>query len=77
MGSLAFAALVAGGTFLAGVTLDVGINTAQNWYDTIYQDAFWSSRKADSPALRDLAREEAEIARLLDQPGFVVVIAKP
>jgi hypothetical protein len=70
MGSLALAALIASGTFLAGFSLDIGINAAQNWYDVVYQDAFWSSRSRDSPALRELALEEAEIARLLDSPDF-------
>ena len=76
MGSLAFAALVATGTFVAGLTYDLGVNATQNWYDTVYQDAFWSSRLTDSPALRDLAKEEAEIARLLDQSTFIIAGTK-
>ena len=39
--------------------LDIGVNTLQNWYDTVYADAFWSSRPTDSPALQALAKEEA------------------
>jgi hypothetical protein len=71
MGPIAFAALIIGSSFVASLTFDIGVNSLQNWYDTIYQDAFWSYRVTDSPALRDLAREEAEIDRLLreDETG--------
>jgi len=65
MGSIVLAAIVVGATFVAGLTFDIGVNSLQNWYDTVYQDAFWSYRVTDSPALRDLALEEAEIDRLL------------
>jgi hypothetical protein len=76
MGSLVFAALIASSTLVAGLTFDMGVNAAQNWYDTVYQDAFWSSRMTDTPALRELAKEEAEIARLLDQSTFIIAGAK-
>ena len=42
MGPLSMAALIVGGTFIAGLTFDMSINALQNWYDTVYQDAFWS-----------------------------------
>lgn len=70
MGSLSMAALVAGGAFLASVTFDVGVNALQNWYDVVYADAFWSSRVTDSPSLRALAKEEADIDQLLVSPEF-------
>jgi hypothetical protein len=69
MGTLALAAVVIGTSFVASLTFDIGINSLQNWYDTMYQDAFWSYRVTDSPALQDLAREEAEIDRLMREPG--------
>jgi hypothetical protein len=55
------AAIIAG-----NVVFDIGINTLQNWYDTVYEDSFWTHRVKDSPALRELAREEAEIERLMN-----------
>jgi hypothetical protein len=70
MGSLSIASLIAISAFVGTVTVDVTINALQNWYDTVYADAFWSSRASDTPALRDLAKEEAEINRLLSQSGF-------
>ena len=69
MGPIALAAIVIGTSFIASLTFDIGVNSLQNWYDTVYQDAFWSYRVTDSPALRDLAREEAEIDRLLREDG--------
>ncbi len=72
MGTLGFTALVITGTFLAGLTFDMGINAMQNWYDVVYQDAFWSQHPAaDTPAMRDLAREEHEIDRLMRAEDFV------
>jgi hypothetical protein len=77
MGPIALAALVIGSSFLASLTFDIGVNSVQNWYDTIYQDAFWSYRVTDSPALRDLAREEAEIDRLLREDETGAASAAP
>jgi hypothetical protein len=71
MGPFSLAMVVIGGTFLAGLTFDIGINAMQNWYDVIYADAFWSSRVTDTPALRDVAREELEIDRLMQGQDFV------
>ena len=71
MGAVAFAALLIGASIAANLSVDVGVNTLQNWYDTVYADAYWSHRVSDTPALRALAREEAEIDRLLreDETG--------
>lgn len=72
MGSLGMAALIVGGTFVAGLTFDMGINAMQNWYDTVYLDAFWSHHPSkDDPALRDLANEERNIDRLMRAQDFV------
>jgi hypothetical protein len=71
MGPFSLAMVVIGGTFLAGLTFDIGINAMQNWYDVIYADAFWSNRVTDTPALRDVAREELEIDRLMQGQDFV------
>jgi hypothetical protein len=68
---VSIAAAIVGATIVANLALDVGINTLQNWYDTVYVDAFWSKRVKDSPALRALAVEEAEIKQMIgeDLPG--------
>ena len=72
MGSLTTAALIVGGTFLAGLTFDMGINAMQNWYDTVYLDAFWSHHPSkDDPAMRKLAIEEHNIDRLMRAQDFV------
>ena len=65
MSTLGMVVLFAGGIFIAGLTLDVAVNAAQDWYGTVYGDAMWSARVEDTPAMRDLAVEEAEIDRLL------------
>ena len=65
MGTLSVASMIALGSFLATLTFDVALNTAQNWYDTVYADAFWSNRITDTPALRQLAQEELTINRML------------
>ena len=67
MGAVAFAALLIGASIAANLSVDVGINTLQNWYDTVYADAYWSHRAKDTPALRALALEEAQIDRLLKE----------
>ncbi|CAO3403234.1 hypothetical protein GBZ48_18845 [Azospirillum melinis] len=63
--------LVVTASLLGGVAMDVGMNTLQNWYDTFYQDAFWSSRKVSPELEAQLAREEAEIDRLIRASDFV------
>lgn len=63
--------LVVTASLLGGVVMDVGMNTLQNWYDTFYQDAFWSSRKVSPELEAQLAREEAEIDRLIKASDFV------
>jgi hypothetical protein len=71
MGSLILALVVAGGTFAAGLTFDVGVNALQNWYDVIYSDAFWTYRVTDSAALRQVTQEEVEIDHLMRGQDFV------
>jgi hypothetical protein len=67
---VSLAAAIVGATIAANLAFDVGINTLQNWYDTVYEDAFWSKRVKDSPALRALAVEEAEIDRLMNEKSL-------
>jgi hypothetical protein len=69
---MALAAMILAASTLANLTLEVGVNTLQNWSDAIYQDAFWERRDIAAPELDRLAREEAEIARLLVGPSFAV-----
>jgi hypothetical protein len=64
---VSIAAAIVGATIVANLAFDVGVNAVQNWYDTVYVDAFWSKRVKDSPALRALAVEEAEINRLMSE----------
>lgn len=71
MGPFSMAMVIIGGTFIAGLTFDVGINAMQNWYEVIYADAFWSHRVTDSPALRQVAHEELEIDLLMRGEEFV------
>lgn len=70
MSSLTLIILVTGGMVVAGITFDIAVNTAQEWYPTVYGDAAWSYRVKDSPALRDLAREEAGIDRILQSENL-------
>ena len=71
MGPFSLTAAIVAGTFLAGVTFDMGVNALQNWYDVVYQDAFWAQHPVDTPAMRELAREEREIDRLMRAQDFV------
>ena len=71
MGPLSLTAAIIAGTFIAGLTFDMGINAMQNWYDVVYQDAFWAHHPTDSAAMRDLAREERDIDRLMRTQDFV------
>ncbi len=71
MGPLSLTVVIVGGTFLGGLAFDVGLNAVQNWYDVMYSDAFWSHRVKDSPALRQVSREELEIDRLMRGQDFV------
>jgi len=77
MGPFTLAMLIVGGTFVGGLTFDVGINAMQNWYDVMYADAFWSHRVTESPALRQVAREELEIDRLMQGQDFVAEHRRP
>jgi hypothetical protein len=73
MGPLSLAVLFVAGTFVAGLTFDMGINALQNWYDVVYQDAFWGHHPAaSSPAMQALAKEEHEIDRLMRAQDFVI-----
>ena len=71
MGPLSLTAAIIVGTFVAGLTFDMGINAMQNWYDVVYQDAFWAHHPVDTAAMRDLKREESDIDRLMQAPDFV------
>ncbi|HEX3497727.1 MAG TPA: hypothetical protein VHT04_00235 [Stellaceae bacterium] len=73
---VSLAAAIIGATIVANLAFDVGINSLQNWYDTVYTDAFWSGRVKDSPALRALAAEEAEINRVMSDDSTTVPKAK-
>jgi hypothetical protein len=64
---VSIAAAIVGATIVANLAFDVGVNAVQNWYDTVYADAFWSKRVKDSPALRALAVEEAEIKQIMGE----------
>ncbi len=72
MGPMAVAAAVVVASSLVNLTVEFGLNTLQNWSDVVYHDAFWSTGKIASPELDRVAREEAEIARLMAKPGFDV-----
>jgi hypothetical protein len=61
-----FPLAVAAAVIAGNLAFDMSINALQNWYDTVYEDSFWSHRVKDSPALRALALEEAEINRLMN-----------
>jgi hypothetical protein len=73
---LSLAAAIVAATVTANLAFDVGVNALQNWYDTVYEDAFWSKRAQDSPALRALAVEEAEINRLMSDDSTAEPKAK-
>lgn len=57
---------------MASLTFDMGLNVAQDWYATFYNDAAWTSRAraGDTPVNRELVREEAEVDRLLASGDF-------
>ena len=71
MGPLSLTAAIVVGTFVAGLTFDMCINAVQNWYDVMYQDAFWSHHPVDTPEMRALTREERDIDRLMRTQDFV------
>ena len=71
MGPLSLTAAIVVGTFVAGLTFDMGINAMQNWYDVVYQDAFWSHHPVDTLEMRALTREERDIDRLMRTQDFV------
>lgn len=75
------AGLVALGLFVGGLAFDMTVNAVQDWYQIMYHDAMWSNRVQDSPALRALTQEEAEINRVLNNSEFasqqVVVVDTP
>ncbi len=65
MGAFSMTGLIAAGALVGAVAFDVTINAMQDWYQIVYADAFWANRTTDSPVLRDLAREEAQINEML------------
>jgi hypothetical protein len=70
MDAFSLAVLVFVGGLVGTLTVDVGLNAVQNWYDQIYLDAYWSHHPVDTPVMQQLAREEAEIDRLMRTPNF-------
>jgi hypothetical protein len=76
MGPFSLAMVILGGTFVAGLTFDMGLNALQNWSDVIYTDAFWGSRVTDSSALREVNREEREVDRLMRAQDFIVEVGR-
>jgi hypothetical protein len=70
MSSLSLVIALSGGLIITGITFDMILNGAQDWYATLYEDATWSYRVKDSPALRDLEREEAGIDRILQRENL-------
>ena len=71
MGPFGLTAAIVVGSFVAGLTFDMGVNAVQNWYDIVYQDAFWANHPVDTPMMRDLSREERDIDRLMRAQDFV------
>ena len=71
MGPFGLTAAIVVGSFVAGLTFDMGVNAVQNWYDIVYQDAFWAAHPVDTPMMRDLSREERDIDRLMRAQDFV------
>ncbi len=72
MGPLSLTAAIVIGTFVGSLTFDMSLNALQNWYDTVYLDAFWAHHPtSDTPAMRALVREERQIDRLMQQQDFV------
>jgi hypothetical protein len=65
MGGFSLTSLIAAGALMGAVAFDVTVNAVQDWYQIMYADAFWANRVSDSPALRDLTQEEAQINALL------------
>ncbi len=62
--------IVVTASILSSVAVDVGVNTVQNWYDTFYEDAFWGSRQISPELEAQLAREEADIDRLIRESDY-------
>lgn len=65
MGGFSLTSLIAAGALMGAVAFDVTVNAVQDWYQVMYADAFWANRVIDTPALRDLSQEEAQINALL------------
>ena len=70
MGGFSLTSLIAAGALMGAVAFDVTVNAVQDWYQVMYADAFWANRVTDTPALRDLSQEEAQINALLGRPGI-------
>ncbi|RJF84122.1 hypothetical protein D3877_05825 [Azospirillum cavernae] len=71
MGPFSLTTAVVAASLLGTVVIDVGMNTLQNWYDTFYADALWSSRPVNGELDRQLKKEEAEIDKLMREENFV------
>lgn len=70
MGPSSFTVPIVAASVFGSLAVDIGVNTLQNWYDTFYQDAFWSGRRISPELEAQLAREEAEIDRLIREGDF-------
>ncbi|MBP2229281.1 hypothetical protein J2847_002575 [Azospirillum agricola] len=71
MGPFSLTSAVVAATLMGSVALDIGVNALQDWYDTFYADALWSSRPVNGELDRQLLKEEAEIDRLMREADFV------
>lgn len=71
MEAFSLTALVVAASITGTVIFEVGVNTLQGWYDTFYEDAFWSGRPVNGATDRQLKKEEAEIDRLMREDDFV------
>ncbi|MEP9378354.1 hypothetical protein ABLE91_16685 [Aquabacter sp. CN5-332] len=58
------------GAVLGTVTVDVGMNTMQNYYDTFYADAFWEHAGQNAEVERRLADEERQIDLMFQKSDF-------
>ncbi len=63
--------LVVTASILSSVVVDVTVNTIQDWYDTFYQDAFWSNQQISPELAAQLAKEEADINRLIRESDLM------
>lgn len=58
------------GSVIGTLSLDIGLNTVQNYFDTFYQDSFWESAGKDPEIQRNLNEEERQIELIFQQTNF-------